>query len=371
MKQGFHEKKFDEGTLVKLQIFRQYTREWISVLLTRSDRQFSQLNIYDFFAGPGRDGAGNLGSPLIILDEIKAFCKNRLSLKAEIRVRMVFNDRDEEHVTRLQGEVARVRCPESCCSFEFSALPFTNALPKNLPEMRESGHANLVLMDQFGVKEVTPEIVSTLLSCGSTDIIFFVSSSFIKRFIEAPEIQTKFNVDPGIIKDVEYRAIHRYICDYYRSALSIPGFLVAPFSIKKGGNIYGVIFATLHRLGMEKFLKVCWTLDPSTGEANYNIDDDPAWSGERFLLPEMNVITKIDLFERSLVEFLRKRTATNVELYGFCLEQGFCASKANESLRKLQKARKIVVTDAATGKAARQASFYLVDRSVRVKFGVQ
>ena len=85
----------------------------------------------------------------------------------------------------------------------------------------------------------------------------------------------------------------------------------------------------------------------------------------------MNTITKVDLFERSLVEFLRKRTATNTELYGFCLEQGFCASKANESLRKLQKEGKIMVTDAATGNAARLGSFYLQEKTLRAKFGVQ
>jgi len=51
VKSGFHEKEFDDATLVKLRIFRQYAREWISVLLTRSSRQFGRLNIYDFFAG--------------------------------------------------------------------------------------------------------------------------------------------------------------------------------------------------------------------------------------------------------------------------------------------------------------------------------
>ncbi len=37
MKRGFHEREFDDATQVKLQIFRRYVREWISVMLTRSD----------------------------------------------------------------------------------------------------------------------------------------------------------------------------------------------------------------------------------------------------------------------------------------------------------------------------------------------
>ena len=319
---SFHEKEFDDATLVKLRIFRQYVREWISVLLTRSSRQFSQLNIYDFFAGPGRDAAGNPGSPLIVLEEMESYCQNRGSVKADIPVRMVFNDKDTGHIENLRSEVAQRRCSEMCCSFEFTTRSFSEALLRFLPEMRMTGHANLVLMDQFGVKEVTPEIVNQLLSCGSTDIIFFISSSFIRRFIATPEISTKFNLDPDRTRNVEYRTIHRYICDYYRSALNTPGALVAPFSIKKGANIYGVIFASIHKLGMEKFLKVCWTLDPSTGEANYNIDADPTWNGERVLFPEMSSFTKIDLFKQSLKEALQSSTMNNVELYGFCLEQG-------------------------------------------------
>ncbi len=368
MKRGFHEKEFDDATMIKLQIFRRYVREWISVLLNRSS-QFSQLNICDFFVGPGRDSAGNAGSPLIVMEEIQAFCTARGSMKAGIPVRMVFNDMDGDHIAKLQAEVTKMRCPESCCSFEFASLPFKDALPQYLPGMRKRSHANLILMDQFGVKEVTPEVVDELLGCGSTDIIFFISSSFVRRFIETPEIQTKFDLDPAEIRDIEYRTIHRHICDYFRSALAGP--LVAPFSIKKGSNIYGVIFATMHRLGMEKFLKVCWALDPSTGEANYNIDRDPAWSGERFLLPEMNTITKIELFERALVELVREKPVNNVDLYGFCLEQGFCASKANEVLRKLQETGTIVVTDAATGRPARKGSFYLTDPNERMRMGLK
>jgi len=134
---------------------------------------------------------------------------------------MVFNDKDAGHIVNLRTEVAQRQCSESCCSFEFPTLSFAEALPQFLPEMRATGHANLVLMDQFGVKEVTPEVVNQLLSCGSTDIIFFISSSFIRRFIETPEIRARFDLDPTRTKNVEYRTIHRYICDYYRSA-SIP-----------------------------------------------------------------------------------------------------------------------------------------------------
>lgn len=235
MKQRFHEKQFDDGTMVKLDIFRRYVREWISSLLTRtrSGRQFAGLNVYDFFAGPGQDGAGSPGSPLIILEELKAFCQNRGELKADIPVRMVFSDKDADHIATLREAVEQVQCPRTCCRVEFSTASFADALEACLPAMRGRGQANLVLMDQFGVKEVTPEVVMSLLCCGATDVLFFISSSFIRRFIETEEIGSKFDLDPRTTKNVEYKAIHRYICDHFRSSLHGTGALVAPFSIRK------------------------------------------------------------------------------------------------------------------------------------------
>ena len=77
----------------------------------------------------------------------------------------------------------------------------------------------------------------------------------------------------------------------------------------------------------------------------------------------------MDLFERAILEYVRQAAPTNVDLYGFCLEQGFCASEGNKALRKLQQAGSITVTDIGTAGAARKGSFYLTDDSVRARFG--
>ncbi len=370
MKQGFHEKQFDESTLVKLDVFRRYAREWISVLRTRTEHQFRQLNIYDFFSGPGKDAKGIHGSPLIIQAEIKAYCSSKAEQRADIPVRLMFNDANPEHIEALRQEIEKARCANSCCRFEYAAEPFSEIMPKQIPCMAEQGVANLVLMDQFGVKEVTPEVVKMLLDCGHTDILFFISSSYLRRFIDEPELKKIFQMDSSQVKNVEYRTIHRHICDYYRSQLGVHKAYVAPFSIKKGSNIYGVIFATGQRRGIEKFLDVCWKLDPSTGESNYSIDDEAIWYGQQSLFSELNVIRKVDIFEKSLVDFVQKQNRTNIELYDYCLNQGFCSMKANESLRKLQNDGSIAVIDISTGKPARKGSFYLTEAASRVTFGV-
>jgi three-Cys-motif partner protein len=372
-KLGFHESRSDEATRTKLEIFRRYVREWVSTLLTQSqrDRQFEQLNLYDFFAGPGRGADGVPGSPLIMIEEIASYCRSRDTLRAPIPVRLVFNDKEPAHIKALRTEVEQIRCLGSCCSVDYSSAPFHQALPVHLPHMRKRGQANLVLMDQFGVGDVTPNVVQDLLDCGATDALFFISSSFIYRFIDTPEIQSKLDVDPEEVKRSPYKAIHRYICDHFQEALPDPRYLLAPFSLKKGSNIYGVIFAATHRLAMEKFLSVCWKLDPATGQANYNVDGDPFWEANQPLLPGMNVITRVTLFERALMDYIQNQSPSNVQLYGFCLEQGFCSSKAGESLLRLQNEGILSVWDLTTQGPARRRSFYLTEKKVRVRFGVQ
>ena len=69
MKNSFFDKKFDEATTVKLNLFRQYIREWLPVFMTRRKfgaSKIENIHIYDFFAGPGYDSEGNPGSPLIM-----------------------------------------------------------------------------------------------------------------------------------------------------------------------------------------------------------------------------------------------------------------------------------------------------------------
>jgi hypothetical protein len=225
--------------------------------------------------------------------------------------------------------------------------------------MQAPGSANQVFMDQFGIKEVTPEVVSKMANCSKTDILFFISSSIVNRFIETQEIGSKFDISSEALRDKEYTVIHRYLCDHFREKLGDLQYYLAPFSIKKGGNIYGIIFGSGHILGLEKFLNVCWSLDKKTGEANYNIDGDLSWGGQKSLFKELNTIRKIDLFEKDLLCFISDKNPDNIALNEFCLLKGFSPSKSNEVLRGMQSSGSIKVWDIAKDKPARRNSFYL------------
>ena len=370
----FHDKSFDDATQLKLELFRKHIREWLPVFLTK--RNYDVLNIFDFFAGPGRDATGNPGSPVIIVDELKRFCQEHESLKPNgIDVRLLFNDTSKSHIEKLRNEIREVACPEGCCRTEYTSLPFKDTLQQWLPVIRHPKTANLIIMDQFGVKEVTPDIIRQLAECRTTDILFFISSSFVRRFIKTPEFGEKFDINPDDIENVDNNDVHRYICEYYREKIGGMEYYLAPFSIKKGRNIHGVIFGTGHLLGLEKFLKVCWKKDSITGEANYNIDGDVSYGGQRSLFPEDNVIRKVGVFNQDLEKFVKDRSPDNKDVYKFCLTHGFLPKHANEAFRLMQKEERLMVTEIETGKPARRGAFYLPDgykkNSPKVKFGMR
>jgi three-Cys-motif partner protein len=358
MSKDFHEQGFDDGTMLKLDVFRRYVREWIPVFLTDSpkSRHVSSINIFDLFSGPGEDVDGNSGSPVIIASELKQYCETRAALKAQKPIRMFFNDLDGQKITALRGKLDTVACKRGCCQIEFSARPFAEILAQVYPVIQDSGSANLVIMDQFGISEVTPEVVQRLAACSMTDVLFFIPSSYVYRFKDHPAFASKFDLSG---RNLEYNTIHRFICEYYREKLGMMKYYLAPFSIKTGGNIHGVVFGSRHLFGLEKFLKVCWDIDPKTGEANYSVDQDPAWGGDQFLFEDMNAIRRIDLFEEELKAFIESRNPDNLAMYEYVLTKGFTPIKAGESLKKLQDAGWLLVESMTAGQIAKKGAFYL------------
>ncbi|NLX04592.1 MAG: three-Cys-motif partner protein TcmP [Phycisphaerae bacterium] len=359
MARDFHDEAFDRETELKLDIFRGYIREWLPVFLTGGGCR--RVNILDFFAGPGRDTQGKKGSPLIIVEEVQRYLTDASRPKADgVAVHLYFNEFSGRKCDSLREEIAR-ECGNSEFSVEVENRDFPAAFEGHLPALRASRAANLVILDQCGIKQVSPEVFRALVNCAKTDIIFFVSSSIVRRFRGEECVRRYF---PGLsdeaIAVVDQASIHRCVCDYYRQLVpNTKSYFLAPFSIRKDANIYGLIFGTGNLLGLEKFLTVCWDKDRITGEANFNIDGD-RFREEPSLFPEENVIRKQDRFREDLIRRIHLGEQTNNDLYRFTLECGFLPRHAREILGELQD--RGLLTVAATDTSARRmrkGAFYL------------
>ncbi|CAC9975475.1 hypothetical protein FLAPXU55_03188 [Flavobacterium panici] len=208
----------------------------------------------------------------------------------------------------------------------------------------------LMILDQFGIKEITNEIFKKLISFKRTDFIFFISSSFVRRFNELPEFKSYLTITKENFEDSKPFHSHKVVFEYYKSLVDT-NYMLAPFSIKKGINIYGLIFGSNHTLGLEKFLKVGWKINPHTGDANYNIDEEKIVDGQLSVFEEQNTIKKLGVLECMLRDLiLNKRETSLYKIYLCTLDFGCLPKHCNEVLKKLEKENKIMSVKTKTEK---------------------
>ncbi len=193
--------------------------------------------------------------------------------------------------------------------------------------------AKLVFIDQTGVGQVTSEVFQRLVISPTCDFLFFISSSTLHRFRDLPVIKQKID------RPDDYYHVHLAVLENYRSLIPRgKRYFLAPFSIKKGANIYGIIFGSAHPLGIDKFLQVAWGTDEISGEANFDINREDIRPDSPMLpFPEMRP-SKITAFEYELENLLRKGQLSNeAEVMRVCFEHGVKRQHAEAVLTKLKK----------------------------------
>lgn len=335
----FFDLPFDEETLIKLNIYEEYLRKWIPVFLAADKPFVKTINIFDFFSGVGKDINNILGSPLIaisVLMEYKDYLKRK-----DISINLYLNDYSNEYYKRLLHNIGSFNYDRDNINIEIFNLDFRIAYEQLKKNFKNS--ANLIFLDQFGVKYVDKKLFQELIEYKVTDLLFFVSSSTFKRFSSDDNINSIIELTSDKVEELKPSEIHRTIKDQYESFVPVgKQYWLAPFSIKKGTNIYGLIFGTGHPLGVEKFLEVCWAADTLTGEANFDIEGKSINPDTPSLFAEMNIPTKIQNFEFELEKAILAGTLnSDKEVYSFMLRNGFLGHHVTPVIQKLR-SKKII-----------------------------
>jgi len=336
MSLDLHSKPFDEGTIEKLWIFRNYINEWLPVFLSKPNPSVKEINICDFFAGPGKDSKGVDGSPLILLKSIKQY-ENFVKTN-NLKVKIYFNDYSKLKIERLKMNIDKAGSLPKNIEITYSRQSFETAFDTISSKIDKSNSANFFFLDQNGIKFITEDVFQKILSFQKTDFIFFISSSILYRFKKHPDIQKYFpDTKSDKFSPSEYFNIHRSVLSYYKSLIpQNEKYFLAPFSIKKGSNIYGLIFGSRHVLGIEKFLKQCWASDTTRGEANFDIDSDNLIENQCCLFPDQEKPKKICSFSKALRDgILCGDLKSNKEIFEFSLSQGFLSSHAKSELTQM------------------------------------
>jgi three-Cys-motif partner protein len=334
-KRNLHIKPFDEGTKEKLELYREYLREWLPVFI--NSEYVDTIQIFDFFAGPGIDIDGNPGSPVITCDEIR----NALSQhgKQHPNIKVYFNEYDATKFEELSTCINEQKQSLPQISFITMAKDFHSSFKEWQPLMQNKT-ANLLFLDQSGVQQITESVFKTIVRLSKTDMIFFISSALVNRFKEKPEIRKNLPIRDEDLGLMNRSNVHRLLANAYpRWIPEGLKYYIGSFSIEKGANVYGLVFGSGHPLGIDKFLQVAWK---HGGDANFDIDDDGIDPKQPSLFLEFDKPKKIKVFEKELEkEILDRHLKTNKDIYIFALQNGMLASHAKDALNLLVKNEKL------------------------------
>lgn len=322
----FHDHPFNEGTLTKLRIFELYAREWLPVFLAQLQPKWKDVHVFDFFAGPGTDSRGEPGSPVRLLRQLKSY--QGLQGWPHIHVGLHFFDADARKVAALRQRLSDPEIAVPGVEVQIEPLDFAAAFAGARETLSNPESAKLIFIDQPGVSHVPDDTFRALVSFPTCDFLFFLSSSTLNRFRDHPAIKLK------IERPEDYYHVHLAVLDYYRSLLPDPSrYFLAPFSIKKGANIYGLIFGSAHPLGMDKFLQVAWKADEINGEADFDINRENLIAGQGGLFAP----TKVTAFEERLEAAIRSGAVHDeAAVVSLCFRHGVRRRHAEPVLDRLK-----------------------------------
>ncbi|MDR2926956.1 MAG: three-Cys-motif partner protein TcmP [Cytophagaceae bacterium] len=347
--------KFPDETKLKLEIFAECFREWFPVFI--HSPYIKVLYIYDFFAGSGRDAAGTFGSPLILLNEAKGKdCKYCSQVrKGNKQVYFAFNEKGRakqelliENVNDFMTDCLTNNCKENQCIYNYANFKqsefkdvFQNANFQSV--LNNTSYGKFILLDQYGFSQVDEDIFLKLINAPKTDFIFFISSSFIRRFKEHSATKQYFDTAKIHFYESRPKECHRLIAKYYRNL--IPNgkeYYLHHFTIQKGANYWGLIFGTSHSLGMEKFLKVCWEKDKFSGESNCNINHD--YEKDTLFYNEKATVKKQEMELEIRNKILSGGITDNIEGLRYVLKNGCLPELFTSAVKKLESEHKIIRT---------------------------
>lgn len=336
---NLHDKPFDEGTFKKLEIFELYTKEWLPTFIMSN---VECICIFDFFAGTGFDMNNVPGSPIRILRQIKGQIGNVFQRGTNIY--LIFNEYDRTKCNQLKfacenyingnPDLRRAR-DNKILNYKVFQEDFKTLFPKWMKCINQ--FPSLVFLDQNGVKFISDEYFMPLVNSHNTDFLYFISSSYVKRFGETEEFSKAISYNSERAENEPSTWIHRNILEELRKRIPQGNVTkLYPFTIKKNANVYGIVFGASHPRAVDKFLATAWKENNINGEANFDIDDD---LGKKQLdLFGLQKPTKVERFKQELRERILSRVlVTNKDVYDYTLEQGHIPSHAKEEVKRMKK----------------------------------
>lgn len=322
---GFHNKHFDSGTRKKLSIYNNYIKSAVPVFMNVSKSRIKSIHIYDFFSGPGHDANGNWGSPLLAIETVlqMATAPQTAHLWGK-RIYFHFFDRKRKHIDALKNNIElyfgdKLRSYDNV-KCDCLALDFATSFQLAIPEIRKQGTANILFIDQFGMAHFDVPKLVELSKCYFTDCLLFMASSSLHRFKDLQDRFTQMGYKFNNPKDL--KEVHSKILEAFKKAKKATKLYFGSFAFqKKYNNIYGLIYFSGSKRGIDKFLRLCWKEDPHQGMADFFLHDNQPNKNDQLLF-EFAQCSRIEELQKKLRDYICKLHPDNEKyICEFCYDE--------------------------------------------------
>lgn len=335
----FHGTPFDDASLIKLELFSNYFKEWLPVFI--HNNYVNKILVLDLFCGPGRDSENNEGSPLKLISVAQEFEDS--IRKHNKNIEFVFNDIKQDKIRILVEEVKKLNV--DYISYKFESKCGKELLFDLKNEMSNSSTAVLAVLDQTGIN-IAPEDIRKINKIKYFDYLLYYPAGHIYRFQETKEFTEKFSGIENHDMNRQWDAIDtiksliKKNCDADKHK-----HYIGTFGIKKknkGHGLSGIIFGSNNPLGLEKFLRASWNEDPVDGSGLYCMFSDIT-NKKAPALPITRISVKHETFKNNIIDnILKKVLRTNKDIYFYTIENYFLPEHAVRIIKDLIK-NKIVL----------------------------
>lgn len=254
-------------TVGKHRVLESYLGAWLPILSSWNKR----IRFVDAFAGPGEYSGGEPGSPMIALQTL---VEHSARPRMDCEFSYVFIEATKPRFDHLKDVLTRIddRLPSNC-RYQTVNSTFDESLTRVMDQLdreNKSLEPTLVMIDPFGIKGVSMNVIQRILQHPSTEVYISFMYRDINRFRDADHFEKGMDALIGTpewrdITEIEgAEARKAQFFELFRAQLKAAGArYVVNFELYEGERlIYAIFFGTQHLEGCDQMKKAIWEHAP-------------------------------------------------------------------------------------------------------------
>ena len=150
---------------VKVDLLRKYLEMYLHVLSNTHNKR--TIYLFDLFCGPGMHENNGVGSPLVMLNEIKKVSESNKN----ISYKCLFNDKEKNKIEKLKKYVTESNNYSEITDINYSHIDYRVLIPDVISQIQ--AHSTLdkafVFIDPYEYKDIRMSDIKSLLRNGQTE----------------------------------------------------------------------------------------------------------------------------------------------------------------------------------------------------------